>query len=102
MKQVSDSQLCDPSDSAAFVLFHIMPERPLVTTASYSTVQLMTSHQFDLRVGETIRLGDYRVTLLEADETEGDVGLEIEGPDGDVFAQPICGTDSEVEELACV
>ena len=66
------------------------------------TVQLMTNHQFDLRVGETICLGDYKVSLLEADETEGDVVLEIEGPDGDISVTPFFRDDCEVEELVCV
>ena len=62
----------------------------------------MTNHQFDLRVGETIRLGDYKVTLLEADETDGDVVVEIEGPDGDIHLTPLVTDDCEVPELACV
>lgn len=40
----------------------------------------MQNHQFDLQTGDSLRLGDYNVTLLKID---GDaVVLEIEGPDG--------------------
>lgn len=48
----------------------------------------MNNHQFDLRVGETVRLGDYKVTLVEVDG--GEAVLEIEGPDpnGDIQLAP--------------
>ena len=64
-------------------------------------VQLMTNHQFDLQVGETIRLGDYKVTLLAVDG-DGEVALEIEGPDGNVVVEPVCSDESRSEELLCV
>ncbi|MEZ6125134.1 MAG: hypothetical protein R3C49_18460 [Planctomycetaceae bacterium] len=36
---------------------------------------------FDLRTGESLRLGQFRVTVLEVDSEE--VVLEIEGPGGE-------------------
>ncbi|MEQ9408100.1 MAG: hypothetical protein RIK87_10265 [Fuerstiella sp.] len=55
----------------------------------------MQNHQFDLQTGESVRLGDYRVTLLEI---VGDgVVLEIEGPDGE--CRVLNGSES-AEELA--
>lgn len=47
----------------------------------------MKHHQFDLRVGESIRLGDYKVTLLEVDG--GEAVLEIEGPEGEIHLEPV-------------
>lgn len=65
-------------------------------------VWLMQNHQFDLKSGQSIRLGDYKVTLLEI---EDDVAvLEIEGPDGSVRIEPIgfCSSDNEVDEELAV
>ncbi len=48
----------------------------------------MLNHQIDLQAGESIRLGEYKVTLLEIDDDGGAV-LEIEGPEGDIYRQKL-------------
>jgi len=58
-------------------------------------------HQFDLQTGESVRLGDFKVTLLDVEN--GSAVFEIEGPDGEVSTEPVspCFADSEEnEELA--
>ena len=47
----------------------------------------MQNHLFDLQAGESLRLGAYRVTLLEIEDDAA--VLEIEGPDGEVHVEPI-------------
>ncbi len=57
----------------------------------------MLNHQFDLQAGESLLLGNLKVTLLEI---EDDVAiLEIEGPDGEIRIQPvsICSEETETE-----
>ena len=57
----------------------------------------MKNHQFDLRAGEAIRLGDFKVTLLEVDG--GEVVLEIEGPEGDIrLVEPVAAEVRTNEE----
>lgn len=65
-------------------------------------VWLMQNHQFDLKSGQSIRLGDYKVTLLEIEDDAA--VLEIEGPDGSVRIEPIgfCSSDNEVDEELAV
>ena len=62
----------------------------------------MQNHQFDLKSGQSIRLGDYKVTLLEIEDDAA--VLEIEGPDGSVRIEPIgfCSSDNEVDEELAV
>ena len=48
----------------------------------------MQNHHFDLKAGESIRLGEYKVTLLEVD-SDGNAVLEIEGPGGTKVRQPM-------------
>ena len=62
----------------------------------------MQNHQFDLRAGDCIRLGDYKVTLLEID-SDGQAVLEIEGPDDDYQLEPAEVLSGELEpEPVCV
>lgn len=60
----------------------------------------MQNHLFDLQPGESVLLGDYRVTLLEI-EDEAAV-LEIEGPDGGVQIEPVNFAAAETEEEIAV
>ena len=57
----------------------------------------MQNHHFDLRTGESIRLGEYKVTLLEVDN-DGNAVFEIEGPDGVSVRQPLNLTQSRQEK----
>ena len=61
----------------------------------------MQNHQIDLRAGESIKLGQYKVTLLEIDGDGGDV-LEIEGPDGDIRRGPITLDRTNANQLLAV
>lgn len=56
----------------------------------------MQNHQFDLSAGDSIRLGEFKVTLLEIEGE--DAVLEIEGPDGEVTLEPL-SCDSEEERV---
>lgn len=58
----------------------------------------MQNHQFDLSAGDSIRLGEFKVTLLEIEGE--DAVLEIEGPDGEVTLEPLnCySEEAEVED----
>lgn len=47
----------------------------------------MQNHQFDLTAGDSIRLGEFKITLLEIEGE--DAVLEIEGPDGEVTIEPL-------------
>lgn len=59
----------------------------------------MQNHQFDLKAGESVSFGNYKLTLLEI-ENDAAV-LEIEGPDGEIQIQPLNACDAEAEhELA--
>ena len=64
-------------------------------------VWLMQNHQFDLKSGQSVRLGQYKVTLLEIEDDAAI--LEIEGPDGPVKVESVgiysCDEES-CEELA--
>ncbi|MCP4505708.1 MAG: hypothetical protein GY903_00575 [Fuerstiella sp.] len=60
----------------------------------------MQNHLFDLQPGQSVLLGDYKVTLLGI-EDEAAV-LEIEGPDGEVQIEPVSCTEVEVEEELAV
>jgi hypothetical protein len=75
-----DVQLCGAADSLVI-----------------STVSLMLNHQFDLQAGESILLGNLKVTLLEIEDDAAI--LEIEGPDGEISIQPIniCSSQAELE-----
>ena len=42
----------------------------------------MQSHQFEISAGESILLGEFKVTLLEIEGE--DAVFEVEGPDGEV------------------
>lgn len=53
----------------------------------------MQKHQFDLTAGDSIRLGEFKVTLLEIEGE--DAVLEIEGPDGEVTLTPLAWTEEE-------
>ncbi|MCA9083076.1 MAG: hypothetical protein KDA81_03430 [Planctomycetaceae bacterium] len=53
---------------------------------------------FDLKPGQSIRFGEYRVTLLEV-ENQAAV-LEIDGPEGCVRIEPVCDASEREEELA--
>ena len=53
--------------------------------------------QFDLRSGETLRIGSIKVTLLEIED--GAAVLQIEGPDGEIQIEPV--TFDIVEEECC-
>ena len=46
-----------------------------------------SQQQFDLRSGETLRVGSFKVTLLEIED--GAAVLEIEGPDGEIQIEPV-------------
>lgn len=46
-----------------------------------------SQQQFDLRSGETLRIGSFKVTLLEIED--GAAVLEIEGPDGEIQIEPV-------------
>lgn len=61
----------------------------------------MQNHQFDLRAGESICLGDYKVTLLEIDD-DGNVVLEIEGPEGEVLKAATTAEQIDGEVDLCV
>ena len=50
-------------------------------------VRLMQNHQFDLKSGQSVRLGQYKVTLLEIEDDAA--LLEIEGPDGAVKVESV-------------
>ncbi len=69
--------------------------------ATFIVAQLMQNHQIDLRAGESIKLGQYKVTLLEIDG-DGGVVLEIEGPDGDIQVEPISFSSAESDRLLAV
>lgn len=56
----------------------------------------MKNHQFDLRAGDAIRVGAFKVTLLEVDG--GEVVLEIEGPEGDITLEPVAAATPHEEE----
>ena len=62
----------------------------------------MQNHNFDLQAGESLRLGEYTVTLIEI-ENDAAV-LEIEGPDGDIQVEPInfSSAESDRELVAAV
>jgi hypothetical protein len=61
----------------------------------------MQHHQFDLRAGESICLGDYKVTLVELDD-DGNAVLEIEGPEGEVLKATTAAEVAEGEAALCV
>jgi hypothetical protein len=65
-------------------------------------VWLMQNHQFDLQSGESVRLGAYKVTLLEIEDDT--VVLEIEGPDGSIRIEPIscCSSENSFDEELAV
>ena len=60
----------------------------------------MLNHQFDLQAGESVVLGDFKVTLLEIEDDAA--VLEIEGPDGEIQIEPVSIVSAEEEELALV
>ncbi|MEO2019555.1 MAG: hypothetical protein ABGZ53_34900 [Fuerstiella sp.] len=60
----------------------------------------MQNHLFDLQPGQSVLLGDYKVTLLEIEDEAAVV--EIEGPDGEVQIEPISCTAVETEEELAV
>ena len=60
----------------------------------------MLNHQFDLQAGESVVLGDFKVTLLEIEDDAA--VLEIEGPDGEIQIEPVSIVSAEEEELAVV
>ncbi|MCA9048736.1 MAG: hypothetical protein KDA89_08405 [Planctomycetaceae bacterium] len=55
----------------------------------------MQDHFFDLEPGQSVRLGEYRVTLLEVDGQAA--VLEIDGPDGFADPAPVSGLFEEAE-----
>ena len=61
----------------------------------------MLNHQFDLQAGESVRLGNIKVTLLEIEDDAAI--LEIEGPDGEIQIEPVtlCSAEPK-EELVAV
>jgi|GEM_PF-2004965 hypothetical protein len=61
-------------------------------------VWLMQNHQFDLQSGQSVRLGAYKVTLLEIEDDTA--VLEIEGPDGSIQIEPIscCSSENSFDE----
>lgn len=59
----------------------------------------MLNHQFDLQAGESVLVGNLKVTLLEIEDDAAI--LEIEGPDGEISIQPVSILSNETEaELA--
>lgn len=62
----------------------------------------MQNHQFDLKAGESVSFGNYKLTLLEI-ENDAAV-LEIEGPDGEIQIRPLsaCGAEAEQELVGAV
>ncbi|MEO1981018.1 MAG: hypothetical protein ABGZ24_10920 [Fuerstiella sp.] len=94
-----------PSHQAVFSRLHFIPATQTATLVVVErfllkTVWLMQNHLFDLQPGQSVLLGDYKVTLLEI-EDEAAV-LEIEGPDGEVQIEPISCTTAETEEELAV
>ena len=61
----------------------------------FEMVWLMQNHQFYLKSGQSVRLGQYKVTLLEIEDDAA--LLEIEGPDGAVKVESV-GIYSSDEE----
>lgn len=61
------------------------------------TVWLMQNHQFELSTGDSILLGEFKVTLLEIEGQ--DAVFEVEGPDGEVcYADDLFAALSEVQD----
>lgn len=56
----------------------------------------MLNHQFDLQAGESVVLGDLKVTVLEIEDDAAI--LEIEGPDGEIRIEPVSLVSAEAEE----
>ena len=57
----------------------------------------MQNHQFELSAGESILLGEFKVTLLEIEGQ--DAVLEVEGPDGEVcHGDDLFSVMSEVQD----
>jgi len=58
----------------------------------------MQNHLFDIQAGESIRLGNFTVKVLEV---EGDgVVLEIDGPDGHVEVELVDSAECRSEQEA--
>ena len=60
----------------------------------------MLNHQFDLQAGESVVLGNLKVTLLEIEDDAAI--LEIEGPDGEIQIEPVSLVSVEAEEKLSV
>ena len=62
----------------------------------------MRNHQFDLRTGESVQVGDHTVTAIEIDAGTQQAILEIEDPDGSVQVVAVDVTLLDVEEPVLV
>jgi len=62
----------------------------------------MKSHQIDLHLGESIRVGVHTVTVLRISEEPEEVVLELEGPDGLVEWRTVEASVDHGEEPALV